>query len=127
MITEAMYGTDDIKWKLFCPPALPGMGKKTALFEGSSASPACPFDTNFIKIKIFMKYWWNATDRGIAKYSDRNMSQCHTVHMDIPESCGQNSAINCLNHEKAFQRRKLKLNFTNTFSSYRAVNTLPQV
>ena len=77
MITEAMHGTDYVKFKLFCPPAPPGMGKKTAYFEGSSSSsPDCPSDTNVIKIKIFMKYWWNATDRGIARYSDRSLSQC---------------------------------------------------
>ena len=73
-----------------------------------------------------MKYWWNDIDRGTAKYSDRTLSQCHTVLMEgpgmywnvpectrmyrnVPESRGQNSAIKikCLNHEKAFQRRKL--------------------
>jgi hypothetical protein len=46
MFTEAMHGTDDVKCKLFCPPALPGIGKKTAKFEVSSSSPVCPSDSN---------------------------------------------------------------------------------
>jgi len=84
MITEALHGTDDIKWKLFCPKALRDMGKKTSQFEGPSSSPACPSDTNVIKNKIFMKFYWNATDRGTANYSDRNLSQCPIFHMDWP-------------------------------------------
>jgi hypothetical protein len=34
-----------------------------AFFEGSQASPVCPFDKSSIKM-MGMDQWWNDTDRG---------------------------------------------------------------
>jgi hypothetical protein len=33
-----------------------------------------------LKMKISMGHWWNNTDAGISMYSDKNLSQCHSVH-----------------------------------------------
>jgi len=31
-------------------------------------------------MKISLGHWWNNTDAGIPKYSDKNLSQYHSVH-----------------------------------------------
>jgi hypothetical protein len=33
-----------------------------------------------LKMKISMGHWWNNTDARIPNYSDKNLSQCHSVH-----------------------------------------------
>ena len=47
--------------------------KKTSLFEGSQALPACPSDKNIIKMKMRKEHWWDDTDRGKAKYWEKNL------------------------------------------------------
>jgi len=38
--------------------------------------------------EICVEKWWNNTDRGKQKYSEKNLSQCHFVHhefhLDLP-------------------------------------------
>jgi hypothetical protein len=33
-----------------------------------------------MKTKMGMEHWWNAADRGKPEYSEKNPSQCHSVH-----------------------------------------------
>ena len=63
--------------------------KSTDPYEGSQASPACPYQTN-IKIKLSsMEHWWDNPEREKLKSSDKNLPRCrHFVHhksqMDWP-------------------------------------------
>jgi hypothetical protein len=41
---------------------VPGIRKGVALFDGSQASPACPYESN-MKVKMSVQHWWNDTDR----------------------------------------------------------------
>jgi hypothetical protein len=51
--------------------------KRTALFDGSQASPAFPSDNSSIKIKIVMGHLWYDPNRE-PKYSEKNLSSlCH--------------------------------------------------
>jgi hypothetical protein len=45
------------------PPIPEKRKRKTALFEGSQALPACPSDKNIIKMKMRKEHWCNDTDR----------------------------------------------------------------
>jgi len=46
----------------------------------------CPSGKN--NMKMSMEHWWNNTDRGKAKYSEKNLPPFHCVHdkyrMDLP-------------------------------------------
>jgi hypothetical protein len=48
--------------------------------EGSQASPICPSGKCNTWMKINTHHRWNYTDRRKPKYSDRNLSQCQSVH-----------------------------------------------
>jgi hypothetical protein len=36
-------------------------------------------DDDFFFIFLVMEHWWNETDSGKLKYSEKNLSQCHCV------------------------------------------------
>ena len=61
--------------------------KRTALFDGSQASPAFPSDNSSIKIKMVMGYLWYDPNSE-PKYTEKNLSQYHFVihksHMHWP-------------------------------------------
>jgi len=40
-----------------------------------------------------MEQWWNDTDRGKLKYWEKNLSQCHFVHIKIVNKLVQNYLI----------------------------------
>jgi hypothetical protein len=46
-----------------CSPVFSDIPKKTAVFEVSQASPACPSDKKSIKMKLRMYRLWNHVDR----------------------------------------------------------------
>jgi hypothetical protein len=31
-------------------------------------------------MKIGVEHWWNDTERGKPKYTEKNLSQCHFIH-----------------------------------------------
>jgi hypothetical protein len=64
---------------LFCP-VLPDIQKNT---EGSQASPACFSDKYSIRIKMSMELWWNDTQRGKAKYSDKNLDKSPVSNLGL--------------------------------------------
>jgi hypothetical protein len=53
-----------------------------------------------------MEQWWNDTDRGKVKYSNKNLSQCQFSTLNLtqtelgskPSFRGEKSAIHCLSH-----------------------------
>jgi hypothetical protein len=49
---------------------------------------SCDEDDNDYVLFLVMEHWWNEIDRGKPKYSEKNLSQCHSVrhksHMDCP-------------------------------------------
>jgi hypothetical protein len=63
------------------------MRKSITCFEHYQASSACPSEKSSINIEMNMEFWWNNTDRGKPKYSEKNLAQCHFVyhksHFDI--------------------------------------------
>jgi hypothetical protein len=50
--------------------------------EGAQVSAVCPDVKSSLddKMKMSMEQWWNDTARGKAKYTERNKTQCHSVH-----------------------------------------------
>jgi hypothetical protein len=57
-------------------PTSPNFRKRTVL----QASPACLSDKIIIKTKISVAHWWNISDRGKLKYSEKNLPRCHFAH-----------------------------------------------
>ena len=53
--------------------------KQHCLLEGSQTMSICPGKGN-ADIKMSMEQWWNYTERGKPKYSDKSLSQCQLVH-----------------------------------------------
>ena len=51
----------------------PQYSKERFSFEGSQVSTAWPSDWNSAKIKMSMERYWNVTDHGIPKYSEKNV------------------------------------------------------
>ena len=54
--------------------------KRTALFEGLYASPACPSDKSGSNMKVSMQHSKNNSKRGQVKYWEENLSQRYFVH-----------------------------------------------
>ena len=47
--------------------------------KGSQSSPDFPTRKSSMYVKMSMEHWWNDTDRGKPKYSEKNLSQWHLV------------------------------------------------
>jgi len=62
----------------------PYIRKGIAWLKGLLASsPALPSDKSRTTLKVNMKNWWNDTDSGKPKYTEKNFSQCHLVRQNL--------------------------------------------
>lgn len=77
------------KWKYFSVQCSPNIRNNIAWLECSQPSTASLSDAGGIKLKMGIERWWNDTDSGRPKCSQKNLSHCHIAyhksHMDWPE------------------------------------------
>jgi hypothetical protein len=70
---------------------------KQRYFEGSQASPACPFDKTSIKTKMSVVHWCNDTDRGKRKRQEKTPVTVSLCLSEVSEGLtrGSNPSIRC--------------------------------
>ena len=82
-----MYIKREISFNAMSPCIRKGIGWLKGLL---ASSPALPSDKSRTKLKVKIKNWWNNTDSGKPKNTDKNFPQCHFVRQNLiwtrPES-----------------------------------------
>jgi hypothetical protein len=70
------------QWTYLCLFMHQDFQKESVLLEGAQVSAVCPSVKSSLddKMKMSMEQWWNDTARGKAKYTEKNTTQCHSVH-----------------------------------------------
>jgi hypothetical protein len=56
------------------------IAERALLFGNHLALSVCPSGMSCIKMKISMEHWWNDTEEGKPKYSNKHLSQYHSLH-----------------------------------------------